>query len=129
LRDYQSVKNNPYLLPDTLYRRVIALIRDYDRLKDEYHEVLHSGGQRPDGQPRGTQVSNPTERKAIRMALISSELKAVEQAIVVIPHEYRNGVQDNVTYQVRYPDDADPRTYRRWKQRFIYSVAANMNYI
>jgi len=65
----------------------------------------------------------------VRLSLISAELKAVEQAMIIVPHEYREGVRGNIVYQVRYPDDAGERTYKRWKQRFIYNVAVNMNYL
>jgi len=129
MRDYQATKNNPYALPPTLYKRIIGLVRDYDRLKELYHDLPYESPQPLDGQPRGTYISNPTERKALRMAVISSDIKAVEQALVTVPHEYQGGVWDNVIYRARYPDDADISTYKRWKQRFIYYVAWNLTLV
>ena len=35
----------------------------------------------------------------------------------------------NIIYDARYPDDADRRTYGRWKARFVYHVARNMGWI
>jgi len=131
MRDYQSKKNNPYELPDTLYKRVLALVRDYERLKEEYHHVLESGPtpSTVKNHPKGTYIANPTERKALRLSLISGELKAIEQALVIVPHEYRDGILNNINYFIRYPDDADRSTYSRWKQRFLYHVAENAGYV
>jgi len=126
MRDYQAIKNNPYLLPQTLYRRIIGLVRDYDRLKEQYHEILHESPEPPDGQPRGTRKSDPTERKAMRLAVISAEMQAVEQALVIVPPEYREDIMDNIICGARYPDYTGVRTYQRWKQRFIYGVAWNL---
>jgi len=129
--DYQSTKNNPFLLPDTLYPRVIALIRDYHRLKDDYQEILHDGGRRYSTiQPRsGNKKSDETMHKAIRLSVVSDDLRAIDQALVLVPHEYRSGIKDNIIHRMRYPDDADISTYKRWKQKFIYNVAVNKGYI
>ena len=36
MRDYQPKKRNPYYLEHTLYRRVLALVRDYPRMTAEW---------------------------------------------------------------------------------------------
>ena len=87
-REYQHKKSSPQTLPHNLYFRVLYIIRDYDRLKDEYHAILHSSpapriesGYDREGRfsveymPRGNAITSPTEEKAIRLALISDELQ------------------------------------------------------
>lgn len=129
MRDYQPYKNNKYLLPQPLYRQTLAFIRDYNRKCAEYNSIVEESPPPPDGMPRGSQTGNPTERDGIRRAELHDGIKAIENALASIPEEYRKGVWDNVMDYKRYPDDADPRTYRRYKQRFIFYVAHNMFWI
>ena len=96
-RDYQPHKNNPYILPRSLYLMTLAFIR-----------------------------GNPTEHLGLRRMELSIAISAVEDALQSIPEEYRKGVYANIVLYQRYPDDAEPRTYRRYKAKFIYKVAKNM---
>ena len=58
MRDYQPHKSNPYRLPQTLYRRVLATVRDYDRMAAEYKEIAHETAS-GDGQPRSSIPGDP----------------------------------------------------------------------
>ena len=141
-REHQRTKNNPYLLPHNLYMQALYIIRDYDRLKGEYHAILEQrpaprieSGYGRDGRvsaeymPKGNEVSNPTEDKALRLAAISNRMRAVEQALLMVKPKYREGVMTNITDGgAHYPKDACAKTYRRWKQRFVFQVAKNMKY-
>ena len=40
MRNYQAKNNNPYRLPHNLYMRMLYLIKDYERLKEERKEIL-----------------------------------------------------------------------------------------
>lgn len=120
---------NKYQLPGTVRMRVIWLVRDYDRMKAEYYSLLDNGNGPPDGQPRGSTTGNPTERIGAKRAELSRNLEAIEQALNIIPTEYRRGVWNNVVYRSRYPMDAGEATYRRWKKKFLYNIAKNMNFI
>ena len=124
-RDYQAKLNNPYLLPQPLYRMTLAFIRDYPRKLSEYNNICEESPAPPDGQPKGTLTGDPTERAGLRRAKLHDSIKAVDQALALLPEEYRKGVWNNIIHYKRYPDDADPRTYRRYKQMFIYHVAKN----
>jgi len=109
--------------------RVLYIIRDYDRMKDEYQEILQLSPPALTGVPGSRELTDPTGDKAIRLAMISGEMHAVDQALKKIPREYRQGVKRNVMYGSWYPKDADARTYRRWKQRFMYWVAEKLKII
>ena len=130
--DYQPTKNNPYVLPGTLYKKVLHIIRDYPRMKDEYHEILHGGIgvtlSHTGSQGSGKKTSS-TERTAIRLSGIGSDMQAVEQALFLVPQEYRDGVMDNVVHGMRFPETAGRSTYWRWRQKFMYFVADNMRYV
>ena len=128
-RDYQAKLNNPYLLPQPLYRMTLAFIRDHSRKVTEYQTICEKSPAPPDGLPKGTETGDPTERAGLRRVELYDSIKAVEQALVLIPTEYRKGVWANIVQYRRYPDDADPRTYRRYKQKFIYHVAKNKYWV
>lgn len=38
MRNYQRQKNNPYKLPHNLYMRMLYLVRDYDRIREQGRE-------------------------------------------------------------------------------------------
>ena len=129
VRDYQPQKNNQYLLPYSLYRKTLAFIRDYERMRLEYTHIGQESPPPPDGMPRGSSSGNPTERNGIRRAELHDSIKAIEDALDMLPEEYRKGVWRNIIEYKRYPKDADVRTYSRYKQRFIYHVAHNLFWI
>lgn len=129
MRDYQPHKNNPYWLPNTLYRRVLVTVRDYDRMVAEYKEIVHettSG----DGQPRSSFPGDPVERKIERMDRIWQDIRAIENALIRIPTEYRQGVLQNIQYG-GWPADvpAHYKTWLYWRQRFIFWVANNLKLV
>ena len=123
MRNYQKVKNNPYLLPHNLYMRVLYIIKDYDRLKEEYREMSQYSAPLLSGMPgKGEQV-DATEEKGIRLAMLFGELHAIDQAKMMIPGEYREHVILNITQGVRYPDFAHYNTWRYNKYKLCYNVA------
>lgn len=129
MKIYQPQKNNPYILPRSIYNQTLWLIRDYDRLKREYHDIIDETPYN-DGQPRGTNTSDPTAQKAIKLESVSERLKAIEQAEIQIPEEYRKHVLNNVLYGTRYPlDYANKNTWSIYRCRFINFVAKNMKWI
>jgi len=124
MRDYQRQKNNPYLLPLSVYRRTLYLVRDYDRIKREIAGVpfqTHTG----DGQPRGTDTSDPTGNAALKMEKLWQDCKAIDDALFKVPQEYRRGVLNSILDNCGYPVDAGQSTYGRWKCIFLYHVAKN----
>ena len=126
---HQPGKKSSYLLPHNLYMQVLYIIRDYDRLKDEYHELVDISARRLVDKITGNEIEKHTENRAIKRIQILEKLKAIEQALINIPQEYRQGIKHNIMYKSWYPNDAGISTYRRWKQRFIYYVAENLNYV
>ena len=129
-RNYQRTKNNPYLLPHNLYVRTLYIIKDYDRLRNEIAGVVEASPQPPDGLPGSTGGHiSATETKGIKIASMGEELHAIETALQTIPEFYREGVKKNIMYGTRYPLGADFRTFQRYKQRFVFEVAKNLNFI
>lgn len=129
MREYQTVKNNAYHLPHNLYMQVLYIIRDYDRLKEEYTAILESGSApgyviAPRG---GGAPSSPTEVKAMLLAGISTEMHAVEQALLDIAEEYRKPLLLNIKYRIPYPSWAHYNTWRSQRYKFTYGVAKRLD--
>ena len=70
-----------------------------------------------------------TLERVLKTESISREVGAVEQALYQVPQEYRKGVFDNICYGDKFPIIAGEATYRRWRCRFIYYIAKNLNQI
>ena len=118
MRDYQPQK----------YKQTLCLIRDYNRLKEDYEDAILES-HTAEGGIGGGAPGDPTGALASKIENMHDRLKAVEKAKKEIPEEYQAGVWQNIIYDARYPDDADRHTYGRWKARFVYHVARNMGWI
>lgn len=126
-RDYQAKKNNPYRMPRSLYRRVLALIRDYDRMRAEVEELILASPN-PEG-IKGGGPGDPTARAAERIEKIQTDIRAIDVALRMMPAEYCAGVFDAIRYYKKFPIDADRSTYARHKQRFVWDVAHNLGLV
>ncbi len=126
--DYQCQKSNPFYLESSLYRRVLAVIRDYPRQQNEVISILYDTPEK-EVSVRSSNSARPTEGMALRLALNRNDLEAVTGALEALPEEYQDGVFKNVVYGERFPKTASYRTWLRQKQRFIYQVARNLNLI
>lgn len=117
MRNYQRQKNNPYKLPESLYRRMIDLVRDYERIKRQRDDIVNNTPE------------HLMENKTIKLAILNRDCEAVEKALDKIPKEYHKGIWNNILYHAKYPYTASERTYGYQKSRFIYLIAENLNHI
>lgn len=120
---------NKYQLPHPVRMQVIWLVRDYERMKLEYDNAIWDSPGPPDGQPRGNNTGDPTEREGLKRADIGKRLEAIEQAFNTVPEEYRQGVWDNVVYGAGYPIYAHRNTYGNHKRRFLYCIAKKLHLV
>lgn len=131
MRDYQpKQKNNPYWMEKSIYRRVLAFVRDYDRMVRDYHAILHETGVSSDGQPRTHVPGDPVERKVERMDELWGDIRVIELALMEIPQEYQKPVLRKVItdkWPVNIPAGKNLPGY--WKKRFLYRVAKNKHFI
>lgn len=130
MRDYQPTKNNQYRLPKTLYKRVLATVRDYDRMLLERESILLASPAPPDGLPRGCKTSDPTADKAVKLDAIDRCLHAVDQALIQVPEEYREAIMQKIltdAWPIKCVVGKNLCGY--WKSRFLYHVARNMNLV
>ena len=128
MRDYQPKKQNQYYLPHTLYRRVLALVRDYPRMTRAREDMIYESPENAGGR---NSMGRPTENKALRIETLSDDIRAIERALDKLPREYRQGVLDNVLCGVKREHlmNAGEATWQRWRGRFLWHVAKNMRWI
>ncbi|MGN0107078.1 MAG: hypothetical protein ACI4A5_05190 [Hominilimicola sp.] len=128
---YQRIKNNPYRLPDNVYRQTAAIIRGYSEIRKQYDEIiLMDTAQRADK----TSVLKELEKK----------MKAVEQCVIEMKEKYcrtytneefpaREAYMDYgifCYYRSRHGADTAPhrRTWLRYRQEFAWRTAKKLNY-
>ena len=126
MRDYYLKTSE---IPEELYRQTLFMIKDYDRMKEEYDNAIWDSPEPPDGQPRGSNAGDPTSREGLKRAELFRKLQAIEQAKLSLPEEYRDGVWNNVLYKTPYPKSAHRKTWWQYKTAFILRVARNMYWI
>lgn len=68
-------------------------------------------------------ISDIVASKVIRRDRYLSEVKKIDDALNMIPLEYRKGVWNNIQFGQSYPLDAGRATYGRYKAKFICKVA------
>lgn len=128
MRDYQR-KKGKYILPTPVYHQVIWQIRDYYRLKDMADAIIDESPGMGDGMPHGSPSPDGVYNKAIRRMEYTRVTDAIDKQLGQIPKEYQRGVWNNILYQTAFPMDADRSTYVRYKSRFIYQLAEELNLI
>lgn len=117
-------------LPRDVYNRVLWLVRGYDRIKEEADSLLTQDGAKTDGEPRTGGPGDPTVQAAIRRERLMDDVRAIDNALHLIPEEYREIVFKSIK-DMRpmrtFPgyDYAAERTWKRWRRRFLREVARN----
>lgn len=109
-----------------VYMQIIFIIRDYDRMIEEYRDLLEESPNPPDGQPRGSGTGDPTARKVFKAVNISDKIKAIDKAIEYTPKEYCDPILENIKTGKPFPDYANRKTWTKWKGRFIRIVGENL---
>ena len=110
-------------------QRALWLIRDYPNIKARVEDIDGFGSGASDGGPRSTLPHSSTEDQALRRTEISWQVDAVEKALDKVPEEYQAGIWSNIVYRQRFPNTAGIKTWKRWKQRFIWWTAWFAGYI
>lgn len=130
MKDYQPKHKNKYYLRKGIYQRTLALVRDYDGMRQDRINILHGTYSSLDGMPKGNNISDPTADRAAKIAVLSGDIDAIEKALNTIPPEYRNSVMTLImTGKVPFNAYASRRTIGRWKAKLLYFVAKNKFWI
>ena len=124
-------KKGVYAVPDTVYLRMVYLVKDYPRMCMTADSLL-------DATPPQTETPEiqrqrnikATETNNLKYAAIMSDIRDVEAALTAtVPPESQKAILHAIINNTRYPIDKDRRTYTRYKQHFIYELAKRRNLI
>ena len=116
-----------YELPKEVYMQTLWFIRTYPQMQEEYEDTPEKAHVM-DGQPRGTDIGDPTGQMAVRRAELAVKLEAIDRALNEIPAEYRQSVKDSIILRVPYRDYASRKTWATYRRRFVYFVAKYMGF-
>lgn len=132
-------------VPKAIRIQIKYKLMDYDRLVKERFDIMHGSPPPPDGMPRGGGVGKPTEEKAVRLAMIDIELKAIDQSASEIRGEYDTKVHwdfnpikaywsydyYNYMHIRKGGTDEGPsrRTWNRYKDYLTYKIAKKLKLI
>lgn len=125
-----------------VYKQINGIMQDYDRLKKQRLDIIYGTG-KSDGMPRGSDVSMPTEQKAIQLSYIDSRLEAIDQTCVAMRGWFGDKVYEDFdpikaywsyeyfNYQHKRKEENDDgpvyRTWQRYKDRFTEFAANRLN--
>ncbi len=125
----RMTKTEKLYLPKDVFYETIWIIRGYDRRKQRLKDIIDEQPDPRQPHVKGGMPDSPVHSKASRRERDRDIVAAVDKALQQIPKEYRKGVWDKVVHQKKYPDDADPSTYSRYRSMFIIQTAINLGYI
>ena len=129
-REWQQTKFKEYVMPDPVYYQSLWAVRDLERMEVRLEELKRekkacSSSLICEGKHTSL-VSRPTENHAFDMAILEDRIKAIREALTIVPESYRTFVLSNIIFKTSgkgYPN----KLWRVWKQRFLYQVAKNLS--
>lgn len=121
MKVYQ-LKSTKYSMPKNLYMETYYAIKSYPEIVMELEYAL-TNNSTTFGDPKSSDISNYPERYMLRHEEMIRKRDAIDEAISIIPEEYREAIIDNIFFGKPYPLYASRSTYSRWKHRFIYEVS------
>ena len=122
-------------MPPTAYNRTISTIRDYPRMVHELRKLKRDAGSLKatnyDGMPKATGSSGLDDKMAYLLDL-EREVQRMQECINTIPADMRDGIMDNILYNVPYPLNDYTQLvpslseWKREKRKFIIRFARTM---
>lgn len=124
MREYQTLKEK--VLPKDVYMTTLHMIRGYYRRKENLRDAIDASPSPDQPHVSGGMPGSPTESKAMKRERDRDVVAAIDKALDAVPAEYRHGVWQKVMYNAPYPDDANVKTYSKYKSEFVVLAAYYM---
>lgn len=110
-------------MPDDVLTAAVGLVKGYARMKAEAADAITSAVPL-DGMPKGTTPGDPVAHAAIVRENNLANVRAVDEALAMLPEEWRGPIWDVVTKGRKYDTIAAARgTITRYRYRFLWTVA------
>ena len=130
MSEYQQKRIKSCLLPETVYRQALWAVKDLPRMRQRLLELEESldciCGSSVSVSRSSNVYADRTAVKAGQMANLALRIQRIEDGLMCVPEQYRDGILDKLAYGVPYPDLYHANTWKRWQQVFLYQVAVNL---
>ena len=126
-----SPKKGTYALPNSVYYRVIYLVKDYPRLLSEADALLEATPPQTETPEIQRQRNiKATETTNIKYSMMMKDVRDIEEALIdTVPPDARNAIMKSIICGASYPVDKGRSTYAQYKQRFLYTLAERRHLI
>ena len=126
--------NKEHLLPEPVYRQALWAVKDLPRMKDRLRELEYMADTLPqiridDFRSGSGRVSDFTGIKAIEISNLSMRIRAIEDALLEVPAQYRDGILHKLAYGVPYGDQFHANTWKKWQQVYLHQVAIKLQLV
>ena len=133
-REWQQTKQKEYVMPDAVYYQSLWAVRDLNRMEHRLEEINNDRGEREksgsfvhEPEQKGT-LWQPTEEQAMERVILEERIKAIHEALSIVPEIYRPYILSNIILK-KSGSDFPNKFWKIWKQRFLYYVAKNLSLI
>lgn len=129
-REWQQTKMTDYIMPDTVYYQTLWAVRDLSRMEKRLKELKKGQGSPGSAsvikERKSSYGSSRVEDMALEQAVLEERIEGIRGALMQVPDPYRSYVMSNIVLKnsgATFPN----KTWRNWKQKFLYNVARNLS--
>lgn len=122
----RDMKLSDYNISRAKYNELKYFCMQYEEKKREIHNSYGLGAVVSDGMPKGNMPGNPTERAAIRNAMLQNDVELIEQTALEADSDIYQWLLKNVTEGIPYEWLNVPRGRKQFyesRRYFFYLLA------
>lgn len=127
----RDIKLDKYEISSYAYRELLYFCRQYPENKEKIRVLENLSASKITAMPKGSDVGNPTESKALKAVKLRAECEMIESiahAVIAVPDGgdqvykslVRNITEDDVAYEVLNPPIGRNQFYRLRRMFFYY---------
>lgn len=113
-------------LPKETQKTAAWYVKLWPRYVLRREEIL-SATHRPDVPASSRAASDPTGRTVVELEKVTTIITVIEKARDTLPEDFRRGVWNNALLGSMFPDYADIKTWKAYKNDFLYEVARRLD--
>ena len=115
-------------LPREVYYQCIWIIKDMERL-EKLTMRLKSSEMFDSDEIVFYMDDMDTVQPVNVLEAAAEKMRCIKAALDTIPEEYRQPILDNIIHMTACGDGACLNTWKKWKQKFIFELARNLNLV
>lgn len=120
------------MLDKKIFKKIEYHLYNYESLLEQYNDEIGLSSKPPDGMPHGTDLSDTTADKALKLDIIYSWIVSIEQLIKKYDEEGKTYYIDLINkryrqnkrpWEIASEMHCDRRTIYRWREEIITDLA------